>query len=301
MSLRETLSRALGCYRTNFGKLFLPVLIMQMCVLLPLLLFTMPGTVNGLRALVTTINAYSRAGAGQQSVFYGFALIIGLLLFVSPAMVSAAVYVVERDGEGRLVTLRDEWYFARSSYWRMFRSYMAAIALAVPLTILSVLILLPLVTAPSPEGHPYPQYIWRGIVVGLLFLLYLLGITFLPYVVVTEGRGGFAAVFRSFRCVYGADFVGTLGKLAAGGLIVAALMVFINWLAQLPFAELFDLYLRDPAAALREPLMGFAITLSILAIFVVSLVIPFWYAVSYNTYLDARQVLDARTRKRVLR
>ncbi|MEG2202738.1 MAG: hypothetical protein RRY10_03740, partial [Christensenellaceae bacterium] len=58
-------------------------------------------------------------------------------------------------------------------------------------------------------------------------------------------------------------------------------------LSQLPFADLFYLYLENPLAALSQPLMIFAILLSVAAIIIITLVFPFWYAFTYHTYKNA--------------
>ena len=80
-------------------------------------------------------------------------------------------------------------------------------------------------------------------------------------------------------------------------MIVALAGVVINWLSQLPFKELYELYLVDPMLALQNPLMVFVILFALLAIVVVTFVFPFWYAFTYHTYRNAKYEYEQRSRR----
>ncbi len=296
MALKDIFINALVVYKKNFGKLFLPLLVLQLAVLLPLMFFTMPGTVNAAKALLVTISSFSRTGEGSSSVFYVFVFILLVLIFLSPLIVSNTVYVVDKDYQGKTVdSFRQSFGFSRRNYGNMIKSYFAGILLAMPVIFIIFLLLSGMFMRGFDIGALSGADTVSIVISVVLVLLYVLGTVFIPYTVVAEKKSGFSAVYSSFKYIYRGNFLGTLGKLALAAALIGALMAFINWLSQLPFAELFYLYLRDPLAALQQPLMIFAIVLSLIAIFVVALIIPFWYAFSYNTYQGAKLYYEERT------
>ena len=288
MKIKDIFVNAFTVYKKNFGKLFLPLLVMQLVILLPLLFFTMPGTVNMARALLKTLSSFSQTGTGMSSVLYVFAFILLVLLFFSPLIVSNTVYVVDKDYDQKAVTLKESLGFARHNYGSMIKSYFAALVTATPV-FFYIIFVVSQVYMSQFDIALMDGLDWFLIITAIAaFLLFLLGTIFVPYVVVSEKKSGFTALFTSFRYLYKGNFLSTLGRLALAAGMVGALMFVVNWLSQLPFAELFDLYLENPAAALQEPLMVFAIILALLAIFLVALIMPFWYAFSYNTYRGAK-------------
>ncbi len=296
MTLKENFSNALAVYRKNFAKLFVPLLIMQLVMLLPLTFFTMPGTVNAVRALLSSLTSLSRTGdALSPSMLPVFAYILLMLLFFSPVIVSNTVFVVDKDFHNKSVTFRESLGFARGNYGSMIKSYFVSVVWALPIFAAMGLVLASMFIKQFDIAfiNGFDQFL--AIAALIAFALYALGTVFVPYVVVSEEKSGFEALKTSFRYIYKGHFLGTVGRLAAGAGLVGAMMFLINWLAQLPFAELFDLYLRDPAAAFREPLMLLAIVLAVGAIFLAALIIPFWYAFSYNTYKDAREYYINKT------
>jgi hypothetical protein len=286
MQLRQLFKNAFAVYTKNFGKLFAPLLILQLALLLPLLLFTMPATVNMARALLASSAAYAATGEGIPTVYYVLIYMLLALLFISPLVVSNTVFVIDQDSKNEAVTFRRSFRFSRGNYGSMLKSYFACIVASAPLFFALFLQLARLFGRRAAAAMPV-SYVLTAVVVAAL-LMYILGTVFLPYVVVSENERGFSALTRSFRYIYRGNFWANLSRLAIGAGIVGLLVYAVNWLSQLPFRELFDLYLADPAAALREPLMVFAILLSIAAIVLVALIMPFWYAFSYHTYLDAR-------------
>lgn len=296
MTLKENFVNALAVYKKNFAKLFVPLLIMQLLILLPMTFFTMPGTVNALRALLSALTSFSRTGDGlSSSILPVFAYILLMLLFFSLIIVSNTVFVVDKDFHDKPVTFRQSLGFARGNYGSMIKSYFAAVVWALPIFAAMGLVLASMFIKQFDIAfiNGFDQFL--SIASLIAFMLYTLGTVFVPYVVVAEEKSGFRALKSSFRYIYGGHFLGTVGRLALGAGVVGAMMLLINWLAQLPFAELFDLYLRDPAAAFKEPLMILAIVLAVGAIFLVALIIPFWYAFSYNTYRGAREYYAEKT------
>ena len=286
MTLKKVFSNAFNAYKKNFSKLFLPLLVLELVIFLPLLFFTMPGTANAARALLVTIMSFSETGTGTTSVFYVFAFIILALLFFSPLIVSNTVYVVDKDFCGEDVTFRQSFHFSRKNYGSMIKSYFAALTGVIPL---AAIILFMLYLVPPPEGlkNFSVLQIFMIVIAVLMILLYFLGTIFVPYVVVSENESGFKALKKSFGYVYKGNFISTVGRLGLAVAMIGALMLVINLLSQLPFKELFNLYLEDPARALQEPLMITAIVVSIAALIFIALLLPFWYAFSYNTYRGA--------------
>ncbi len=285
MGILQILKKTVLVYKNNFGKMYLPLLAFQLVVLLPMLFFTMPGTVNAARALLKTLTMISKTGSGITSVFYVIAFMLLALLFVSPLVVSNTVYIVDKDYQCKTVTFRESFRFSRSNYKQMLSSYFAGIAGLIPVAAVVLLLLFPVAQVDFYALSPGDIVLIVACVI--LLLLYILGTAFVPYAVVSEDKKGFGALGASFRYIYKGNFWSNLSRLAVAVLIIGALMMLINWLAQLPFAELFDLYLVDPAAALQEPLMALAIVLALAAIFLVSLIMPFWYAFSFNAYKSA--------------
>ncbi len=132
MRLGRMLKNAFGVYTGNFGKLFAPLLILQLALLLPVLLFTMPGTVNMARAVLASVSAYANTGRGIFTVFYVLAYMLLVLLFISPLVVSNTVYIVDKNSKNERVTLGRSFAFSRGNYGCMLRSYMAAVVAALP-------------------------------------------------------------------------------------------------------------------------------------------------------------------------
>jgi len=288
MQIKDILKNTLHVYTKNFGKLFMPILLMQLIMFLPLLFFTMPGTVNMARALIVTFSSYSITGTGLSSVFYVFIYMLLVLLFFSPLCVNNTVFVVHKDRLDEYVTFRQSLGFSKRNYGKMIKTYFAAIIAGMPFIFYAILVLYNLYIREFDYLALTALDYFLIVSAAVSFLLYLLGTVFVPYVVVAEKKSGFSALLSSFRYVYKGNFLINLVRLAIGAGIAGLLIFCVNWLSQLPFKDLFDLYLIDPAAAFREPLMVFAISLSIAAIFLVALIMPFWYAFSFNTYIDAK-------------
>lgn len=180
----------------------------------------------------------------------------------------------------------------------MLRSYFAAIALL----ILPVAgIVAAIVAIALPGGVPaavLPAWQIAVIVVlALAALLLFFGIVFIPYTVAVEGQGGFRAVLSSYRYAFLGNFWSNFTRVLTAAVIVALAGVVINWLSQLPFKELYELYLVDPMLALQNPLMVFVILFALLAIVVVTFVFPFWYAFTYHTYRNAKYEYEQRSRR----
>lgn len=288
MPVKEIFAKSFAVYKKNFANLFLPLLVLQLVLLLPLLFFTMPGTVNAARALLISLSSFSQTGTGISAMLYVFAFIVLALLFFSPLVISNTVYVISKDMQGKQVGFRRSFAFSKGNYGKMLGSYFAGLTCGMPLILAVVLLLYDtFANRLDPALLNGGDYALIALAAALV-LLYLLGSVFLPFIAVVEGKWGFKALFSSFKYVY-TDFWANLGRLGLAALLLLGLASAINWLAQLPFEELFYLYLENPAAALKEPLMVFAIVLSIAAIVLVAFLLPFWYAFSFNTYRGARQ------------
>ena len=287
MRIKELITKALSVYKHNFLKLFLPILALQLCVLLPLLFFTLPGTMNIVRALLMTIKNYTLGGQLSRPVFYVLIYILCALLFLSPLVVNNTVYIIAEEQKPAPVSFRKSVRFAFRNYMNMLRTYGAVILIAVPVFIADALLIASAVdfTAAPPALKPFG--IPALAAAAVLFMLFLLGTVFMPYIVGTCEAKGFAAVKRSFKIIYKGRFSKNLARLASGAAIAGAGIFAVNMLSQLPFGELIELYLNDPKAAAAHPLMGVATAGSIAALFIAALIIPFWYAFTYNTYLDA--------------
>lgn len=294
MTFKESLLNSLAVYKKNFGKLLVPILVMQLLVLLPLLFFTMPGTVNMARALLVTFASFSLTGEGRGAVLYVLVYMLLALMFVSPLIVSNTVYVVDKDYSNERVTFRQSFAFSRGNYGSMLKSYFATIVVSIPMFFVIVLLLSHMFITGFDLENLQPADIVSLVASAVMFLAYLLGTVFLPYIVVAEDKAGFAALWTSFRYIYRGDFLVNLLRLVFVAILVGGLVMFINWLSQLPFKDLFYLYLEDPRAAMAEPLMVFALLLSVMAIFLVALILPFWYAFSYNTYRVAKSTFEKK-------
>ncbi len=288
MPVKDIFINAFTVYKRNFGKLFIPLLVLQLVILLPLLFFTMPGTMNAARALLVNLSNISRNGESIDSMLYVFVFIVLMLLFFSPIIISNTVYVIERDSKGQCVSFSQSLGFSRKNYGSMISSYLAGIVCGTPVIFVIVMMLYNLFISEFDPALMAGGDVVLIILSAAMALLYFLGTVFLPYVVVAEGKKGFNALFTSFKYIY-TDFISNLTRLALAALLMVAVAGGINWLAQLPFEDLFYLYLKNPAAALKEPLMVFAIVISIIAIFIVAFMLPFWYAFSFFTYTGARE------------
>jgi hypothetical protein len=88
MGILQILKKTVTVYKKNFGKMYLPLLGFQLIVLLPLLFFTMPGTMNAARAFLKTLAMFSKTGSGISSVLYVFIFMLLAVLFISPLVVS---------------------------------------------------------------------------------------------------------------------------------------------------------------------------------------------------------------------
>lgn len=289
MRIKELIKKALSVYKHNFMKLFLPILALQLAVLLPLLFFTLPGTMNIVRALFMTIKNYTLGGQLSRPVFYVLVYILCALLFLSPLVVNNTVYIIEYEQKPAPVSFRKSVKFAFKNYMNMLRTYGAVILLAIPVFAVDALLIFASVDFKAAPPALKPFAIPLLAAAAALFALFLLGTVFMPYIVATCEAKGFAAVKRSFGIIYNGRFSKNLARLASGAAMAGAALFAVNMLSQLPFGDLVELYLIDPKAAAAHPLMGVAAAGSIGALFVAALIIPFWYAFTYNTYLDAKQ------------
>lgn len=96
----KTMFRTSGIvYKRNFGRLFLPLLLFQLVLLVPLMFFTMPGTVSVARSLLLTLS--QTGGSSLSSVVTVLAIVAGVAVFASPLMVSNVVYVIDSDYSGK--------------------------------------------------------------------------------------------------------------------------------------------------------------------------------------------------------
>ncbi|MDY3750602.1 hypothetical protein [Christensenella minuta] len=87
----KTMFRTSGIvYKRNFGRLFLPLLLFQLVLLVPLMFFTMPGTVSVARSLLLTLS--QTGGSSLSSVVTVLAIVAGVAVFSAPQMVSKGVY-----------------------------------------------------------------------------------------------------------------------------------------------------------------------------------------------------------------
>lgn len=289
MRIRELILKALSVYRRNFFKLFAPILALQLVVLLPLLFFTLPGTMNIIRALFMTIKNYSLGGQLSRPVFYVLIYILCALLFLSPLVVNNTVYIIATEQKPAPVSGKKAVLFAFKNYMNMLRTYGAVILLAIPDFIADALLIIASVDFKSAPPALKPFGIPLLAAAAVLFMLFLLGTVFMPYIVGTCEAKGFAAVKKSFKIIYKGKFSKNLARLASGAAMAGAAIFAFNMLSQLPFADLVELYLVDPKAAMADPLMGVAAAGSVAALVMAALIIPFWYAFTYNTYLDAKQ------------
>lgn len=289
MRIKELIKEALAVYRHNFLKLFLPILALQLAVLLPLLFFTLPGTMNIVRALFMTIKNYSLGGQLSLPVFYVLVYILCALLFLSPLVVNNTVYIIATEQKPAPVSAKKAVSFAFKNYMNMLRTYGAVILLAIPVFAADALLIFASVDFNAAPPSVKPWGVPCLAAAAVLFMLFLLGTVFMPYIVATCEAHGFAAVNKSFRIIYKGRFSKNLARLASGAAMAGAVIFAVNMLSQLPFADLVELYLSDPKAAMAHPLMGVAAAGSIAALIIAALIIPFWYAFTYNTYLDAKQ------------
>lgn len=287
MDFKTMLRQSGVVYKRNFSRLFVPLLLFQLVLLVPLMFFTIPGTVSVARSLLLTLS--QTGGSSLSSVLTVLLVVACVAVFVSPLMVANVAYVIDSDYHGRTITWGDARAHAKKRYLPMLRSYCAAIAL-LALPVAGVIAVFGSVA--FRDGVMLTVLPWESIVLlvalvlGLLFLLF--GIVFLPYTVAVQGQAGFKAVFSSYRYAFLGNFWSNFTRVLFAALVVALGGLLVNWLSQLPFRELYNLYLVDPMSALRNPLMVFVILFALVAIVVVTLVFPFWYAFTYHTYKNAK-------------
>ena len=284
----KTMFRESGLvYRKNFSRLFIPLLAFQLVLLVPLMFFTMPGTVSVARSLLLTLS--QTGGSSLASVLTVLGIVLCVALFVSPLMVSNVVYVIDSDYHGRDITFRNAGAHARKRYGSMLRSYFAIIVLLIPLIVAAVIVIGNVAFADgilveTLSGGEIALLV--GFARVVLFVVF--GIVFVPYTVAVQGQKGFKAVFSSYRYAFLGNFWSNFTRVLTAALIVVLGGVLINWLSQLPFLELYELYLTDPMLALQNPLMIFVVLLALAAIIVITLIFPFWYAFTYHTYQNAK-------------
>lgn len=287
MGFREMFRKSAYAYRKNFGKLFVPLLLFQLVLLVPLMFFTMPGTVSVARSLLLTLS--QTGGSSLGSVLSILGIVLCIALFLSPLMVSNVVYVIDSDYHNREITFQDAAAHAKKRYGSMLRSYFAIIALLVPAVVLIGCVV---GTGAFVDGV-LQNTLSAGEIVAVVLLavaalFILFGIVFVPYTVAIQGKAGFGAVFTSYRYAFLGNFWGNFTRILTAAAIVALGGVVVNWLSQLPFKELYELYLVDPMLALQNPLMIFVILLALAAIVIITLIFPFWYAFTYHTYKNAK-------------
>lgn len=287
MGFGQMFKRSAYAYKKNFGRLFVPLLLFQLVLLVPLMFFTMPGTVSVARSLLLTLS--QTGGSSLSSVLSVLGIVLCVAVFVSPFMVSNVVYVIDSDYHEREVTFKEAAMHAKKRYGNMLKSYFAIIILLVPVIALAVCV----IGIGAFEGGVLMQALPPGETVALVLILLVVlfmvfGIVFVPYTVAIQGKSGFRAVFTSYRYAFLGNFWSNFTRILTAALIVALGGVVINWLSQLPFKELYELYLVDPMLALKDPLMVFVILLALAAIVLITLILPFWYAFTYHTYQNAK-------------
>lgn len=297
MRIKELITKALRVYRKNFLKLFIPILALQLAVLLPLLFFTLPGTMNIVQALLMTIKNYTLGGELSRPVFYVLIYILCALLFLSPLVVNNSVYIISTEQIPAPVKTKEAVRFSFKNYMNMLKTYGVIILWAIPTFLADGLLIYASIDFTLAPPALKPWGIPLLIAAAVIFLLFLLGTVFIPYIVGTREAYGLKAVVKSFRIIYKGRFSKNLVRLASGAAMVGVVLFAVNLLSQLPFGDLIELYLRDPKAGMEHPLMGVAIAGSIVALFLAALIIPFWYAFTYNTYLDAKEDYNSKILK----
>jgi len=289
--LKDSILRAVRTYKQHFKRLFLPLLVFQVILLLPFLFMALPGTVSLLRDVLEFLN---ETGGSIRGILYLVISLVAVALFLSPLIIGGAVYVIDRDFEGKPVHFKEAFRFGRKSYWPMLKSYLCAIVLVIPIVLVVIVIFRQMFSHGFDLVFLKPVDIFILIVIAVGILLFFMGTIFVPYTVVSEKKGGFAAVSASFKYVYKGSFLSNLSRLLLMGIVLVVAVLVVKWITTLPFQELFELYLVDPASALRQPLMIAAIMVVILGLFVVAFVLPFWYAFSYNTYKGAKMKYEQK-------
>lgn len=287
MGFREMFQKSACAYRKNFGKLFVPLLLFQLVLLVPLMFFTMPGTVSVARSVLLTLS--QTGGSSLSSVMGVLSIVLCIAIFLSPLMVSNVVYVIDSDYHNRDITFREAAAYAKKRYGGMLRSYFVIIVLLIPILILMGCV----IGGGAFVDGVLKQTLDPGEIIAVVLLaagalLILFGIVFVPYTVAVQQKAGFCAVVISYRYAFLGNFWSNFTRILTAAAIVALGGVVVNWLSQLPFRELYELYLVDPMLALKDPLMVFVILLAFMAIVVVTLILPFWYAFTYNTYRNAK-------------
>lgn len=300
--LKDAVARAFHTYKHHFKRLFLPLLVFQVILLLPFLFIALPGTVSMLRGVLDFLN---ETGGSIDGIIYLVVSIVGVALLLSPLIIGCAVYVIDRDFHGDQVHFRDAFRFGRKSYWPMLKSYLCAIVLVIPVALVVILIFSQMFSSGFDLLALKPVDIFILLVIAVGILLFFMGTIFIPYTVVSEKKQGFESVSASFRYVYRGSFLSNLSRLLLMGIVLVVAVYVVKWITTLPFKELFELYLVDPQSALRQPLMIAAIMVVILGLFVTAFILPFWYAFSYNTYKGAKlkyeQKCDAKAKKKLER
>lgn len=287
MGFLQMFKRSAYAYKKNFSKLFVPLLLFQLVLLVPLMFFTMPGTVSVARSLLLTLS--QTGGSSLSSVLCVLGIVLCVAVFVSPLMVSNVVYVIDSDYHEKEVTFKDAAAHAKKRYTGMLRAYLAIIALLIPVVVLAVCV----IGSGAFVDGVLTQALSTGetvvlVLILLLALFMVFGIVFVPYTVAVQEKGGFRAVFTSYRYAFLGNFWSNFTRILTAAVIVALGGVVVNWLSQLPFKQLYELYLVDPMLALQDPLMVFVILLALAAIVVITLIFPFWYAFTYHTYQNAK-------------
>lgn len=286
--LKDNFRNAVRTYRQNFKQLFLPLLVFQVILLLPFLLMAMPGTVSLLRGFLEFLTENQKDISALLGVLYMLIAIVAVALLLSPLIIGCAVHVIDCDFNKKETSFRESLRYGRASYWAMLKSYCVAIVSFIPALFLIIFVLSRMFYSGFDLVELKPLDIFILILIALGILLYFMGTIFIPYTVISEKKGGFSAVRASFAYVYRGNFLSNLSRLLLIGMILVVAVLIVKWLTTLPFKELIDLYMINPQAALREPLMIAAIMVIILGLFVTAFVLPFWYAFSYNTYRGAK-------------
>ena len=294
----KTMFRTSGIvYKRNFGRLFLPLLLFQLVLLVPLMFFTMPGTVSVARSLLLTLS--QTGGSSLSSV-----------VTVLCDRCRSRCFCVAADGFKRGICHRQRLFGekrvlpgCKRAREAPVRQYAAVIFLCRHRAARSC-------RGQDRRGHRGHRAARRGSGNGIARMAdrghrgpcargpaALFGIVFIPYTVAVEGQRRIPGGPQFLPlCVLG-NFWSNFTRVLTAAVIVALAGVVINWLSQLPFKELYELYLVEPMLALQNPLMVFVILFALLAIVVVTFVFPFWYAFTYHTYRNAKYEYEQRSRR----
>lgn len=258
---------------------------MQIMIFLPMLIFTVPGLLAAVHKVISVVTAGS---ANLSNMYVIIGVIAVFALFFAPFAIAWVAYVVGADYENINITFKTCIKSAMQNYKAMLSSYLSAFIVFVPVLLVAFTLQFNLAIALLANKIFNAYIVLPVLITGVVTVLYLLGTAFLPYIVVKEKTSGFRALLTSFKYIYLGNFLKNFVKMLFCALLMGGLSALKGYISSLPVAEVIQVYFVNPTLSVFNRYFPTAIGVAVVSIIVTAVVLPFWYAFSYNTYKGAK-------------